>query len=172
MPIRLKTISHCTGGAGVFQGRPLSTSALYALSALAAEARASDGITLKFGGYSNTLFSAGSINDSPSRDDPSDVTDYGSTGLWKNTKLELAGRYTHDNAMQFGATIEIEIFAFEPNEIFTVEQRFAWVESSLDRLELGSNYSAAYRTMRHRSSAYRLTPAGSRFSFHPIPIAP
>lgn len=132
------------GGTAFRQGL-CTSSALYAVSALFPTPLAADGVSVRLGGYSNSLFSAGSINGGTSRDDPADSADYGNTGLWQNTKLQLSGRYQHDNAMHMGVSVELEIFASEDDDIFTVQQRFAWIESPVGRLELGSNYSAAYQ---------------------------
>lgn len=128
-----------------FRGCLCASSALYAASLCHPASLAADGIALKLGGYSNTLFSAGSISDAPSRDDPDSSTDYGPTGLWQNAKLTASGKYKHDNGIEFGAMVEIEIFPFVQDEAYTIDKRFTWIESSLGRVELGSNYSAAYQ---------------------------
>ncbi len=133
------------GGRGSIRGCLCTTTALYSASLCQPASLAADGISLKLGGYSNTLFSAGLINDSPSRDDPDNSTDYGSTGVWQNAKLRMSGKYEHDNGIEFGAMVEFEIFPFVEDEPYTIEQRFAWVETPLGRVELGSNYSAAYQ---------------------------
>ncbi len=128
-----------------FRGYLYTTTAIYAASLCQPGELAADGIALKLGGYANTLFSAGAINDTPGRDHPGTSTDYGSTGLWQNAKLSVSGKYKHDNGIEFGAMVEIEIFPFVEDEAYTIEQRFTWVETPLGRVELGSNYSAAYQ---------------------------
>ncbi len=122
-----------------------TTTACCAVSSLSFAADTDKGIKLSIGGYSNSLFSAGHINSSPSRNDPEESPDYGATGVWQNTTFTLQGKYETENALQFGAMMELEIFSWRSDEIFTIERRFGWLDTPYGRLELGSNYSAAYQ---------------------------
>ncbi|GAB5470053.1 MAG: hypothetical protein Kilf2KO_30830 [Rhodospirillales bacterium] len=121
-----------------------ATTALCAATLLAGQAAKADGIELGLGGFTNTLFSAGGLNTTGSRDDPGNDPDYNATGLWADGEIWFLGSYKHDNGMVFGARVEMEVFASSTSED-TISQHFIFVESDFGRVEAGSRYSAAYQ---------------------------
>jgi len=121
-----------------------ATTALCAAATLGAGAAEADGIKLGISGYTNTLFSAGGLNTTGSRDNPGDDPNYNATGLWADGEIWFDGVYRHDNGIEFGARVEMEIFASSTSED-TISQHFIFVESDYGRVEAGSRYSAAYQ---------------------------
>ncbi len=121
-----------------------ATTALCAAATLGAQGAEADGIKLGISGFTNTFFSAGGLNTTGSRDNPGNDPDYNATGLWADGEIWFIGSYRHDNGMQFGARVELEVFASSTSED-TISQHFIWVQSDLGRVEAGSRYSAAYQ---------------------------
>ncbi len=122
-----------------------ATTALCAAATLGAGVAEADGIKLGISGYTNTLFSAGGINATAGRDfGGTDKPDYNPTGLWADGEIWFDGAYRHDNGIEFGARVELEIFSSSTTSD-TISQHFIFVEGDFGRVEAGSRYSAAYQ---------------------------
>ncbi|MEO1192700.1 MAG: porin [Pseudomonadota bacterium] len=118
------------------------TTALCAASMLGATGAAADGIELGLGGYKNTLFSAGGINGTAGRNNSGDP-DYNATGLWSDGEIWFLGSYKHDNGIEFGARIELEVFASNTSSD-TIDEQYIFVQGDFGRIVAGSENSAAY----------------------------
>ncbi|MEO1192701.1 MAG: porin [Pseudomonadota bacterium] len=124
--------------------RLLASSAICAAALVPSQHALADGIELGIGGFKNTVFSAGGLNTTGSRDDPGNDPDYNATGLWADGEVWFLGSYKHDNGLNFGARVEMEVFASSTSED-TISQHFIFVSGDFGRVEAGSRYSAAYQ---------------------------
>ena len=127
------------------KGSLYASTAICAVALLHGQTARADGIELGLSGFTNTLFSAGGINATGSRDYGGDVEpDYNATGLWADGEVHFLGSYKHDNGITFGANIEMEIFASSTSDD-TISQHYIYVEGDFGRIEAGSRDSAAYQ---------------------------
>jgi hypothetical protein len=110
-----------------------STTALCAAGMLGATGAAADGIELGLGGYMNTLFSAGGLNNDSDED-------YNETGVWNDGEVFFLGSYKHDNGIRFGARVELEVFSGGDN----IDERYIFIDGDFGRVVAGSENSAAY----------------------------
>ena len=85
------------------------STALVAASALAAaslgtsSAAAEEGVKLGLGGYYNTFFWVGDIDEANN-----DTRDFTSTGLFADGEVHFKGSTTLDNGITFGVQVELE----------------------------------------------------------------
>jgi len=112
------------------------STALVAAGAMAATpAMAEEGVKLGLGGYYNTFFWVGDIDESS--DDPRNLND---TGIFSDGEVHFKGKTTLDNGITFGVQIELE--AFQATD--QIDENYAYVEGSFGRLVIGGENTAAY----------------------------
>lgn len=125
------------------KNRLFCTSALCTVGILLAENSDADGIEFALAGYMNTLFSAGGLNTTASRDDPDDDPDYNATGLFAAGRVSFRGEYEHDNGIVFGARVELEVNNSSSAPNSGVDERYFYLESDYGDLQVGSRSSAS-----------------------------
>ena len=115
------------------------TTALVAAGVLGAGTAAADGISMGVGGYMNTYFSVGGIDEgSAAKSD-----DYNSTGLFSDGEIHFKGEYKHDNGITFGVNVQLEDFG-TANTGDTIDEKYIEVKGDFGRIVAGSENSAAY----------------------------
>ncbi len=112
-----------------------TTTALVAASvAVASPALAeNEPVTLGLGGYYNTYFGFGDVDDSSGRD-------WGSTGLFADGEVHFKGSTTLDNGITFGVQIELE--AFQSGD--QIDENYAFISGAFGRFVIGGENTAAY----------------------------
>ncbi len=113
------------------------STALVAVSALAATPAMAQGIKLGLGGYMNNYFGVSDIDG----DEAADGTDFNPTNLFSDGEVHFSGEFTADNGISFGANIQLESFQSDPDQI---DENFGYMEGSFGRLQFGSENTAAY----------------------------
>jgi outer membrane protein OmpU len=114
------------------------TTALVAAGVLGAGSAAADGISMGIGGYMNTYFSVGGIDEASGSG-----VDYNSTGLFSDGEVHFKGEYKHDNGITFGVNVQLEAFG-DANGTDTIDEKYIEVKGDFGRVVAGSENSAAY----------------------------
>jgi outer membrane protein OmpU len=141
----------------------LGSTALVAVGALASAPAQAEGWEASIGGYMNTYFSVGAIDESPTA-----TEDYNATGLFSDGEVHFNFSLTADNGMQFGATVELEAFGLANSFGDTIDEKFIWIEGSFGRIEAGSTNSAAYQM--HYAAPYAGLPINSGWVTVFVPV--
>lgn len=115
------------------------TTALVAAGVLGAGSAAADGISMGIGGYMNTYFSVGGIDEGTA----AKSDDYNSTGLFSDGEIHFKGEYKHDNGITFGVNVQLEDFG-TANTGDTIDEKYIEVKGDFGRIVAGSENSAAY----------------------------
>ena len=144
----------------------LGSTALIAVGALASGQAQAEGWEASVGGYMNTYFSVGGIDNSPA-----DTADYNATGLFSDGEIHFNFNYTADNGITFGAQVELEDFGLANSFGDTIDERFITIDGSFGRIVAGSTNSAAYQM--HYAAPYVGVPINSGWVtvFVPVPYA-
>ena len=109
------------------------TTALVSAGMLAApSAFAEEGIKLGLGGFMNTYFGAGDVDD--------DGNDFNETTMFSDGEVWFRGETTLDNGITFGANIQLESFSSGDQ----IDENFGYAEGAFGRLQFGSENTAAY----------------------------
>ncbi len=112
------------------------TTALVAAGVLAAvPAAAEEGVTLGLGGYYNTYFGVGDVDESAA-----ETRDIHNSGLFADGEVHFKGSTTLDNGITFGVQIELE--AFQSGD--QIDENYAFVSGSFGRFVIGGENTAAY----------------------------
>ncbi len=114
------------------------TTALVAAGVLGAGSAAADGISIGVGGYMNTYFSVGNIDEQSGS-----ARDYNSTGIFSDGEIHFKGEYKHDNGITFGVNVQLEDFG-TANTGDTIDEKYIEVKGDFGRIVAGSENSAAY----------------------------
>lgn len=140
----------------------LGSTALVAVGAMAAAPAHADGWEASIGGYFNTYFSVGVIDEASDNPD-----DYNSTGLFSDGEIHFNFSYTADNGLVFGATVELEAQSQGGGD--QIDENYIFVEGSFGRIVAGSVNSAAYQM--HYAAPYAGLPINSGWVtvFIPVP---
>ena len=140
----------------------LGTTALVAVGALASAPAQAEGWEASIGGYVNTYFSVGSIDESPTASE-----DYNATGLFSDGEVHFNFSFTADNGLQFGATVELE--AAGANAFGdTIDEKYIFIEGSFGSIVAGSTNSAAYQM--HYAAPYAGLPINSGWVTVFVPV--
>jgi outer membrane protein OmpU len=142
----------------------LGTTALVAVGAIGlapAEAK----IELGLSGYMNTYFSVASIDEGDN-----DPQDFNPTGVFSDGEVHFTGEVTLDNGISFGANVQLEMFGNANSGGDTIDEKFAYMESSFGRITAGSEDSAAY--IMHYAAPYAGLPVNSGWVTVFIPANP
>ena len=111
------------------------TTALVAAGVLGSGAASADGISMGIGGYMNTFFSVGGIDE-----DSSTTADYNATGLLSDGEVHFKGNYKHDNGITFGVHVELEAGSGGDQ----IDEKYITIVGDFGRVVAGSENSAAY----------------------------
>ena len=111
------------------------TTALVAASvAVATPAMAAnEPVKLGLGGYYNTYFGFGDVEDSSGRD-------WGAAGIFADGEVHFKGSTTLDNGITFGVQIELE--AFQSGD--QIDENYAFISGSFGRFVIGGENTAGY----------------------------
>ncbi len=113
----------------------LARTALVAASAVAAApAAGEEGVQLELGGYYNTYFGFGAIDEGTT-----EPRDFGYAGLYAEGEVHFHGKTTLDNGITFGVQIELE--AFQAGD--QIDENYAFVEGNFGRVVIGGENTAA-----------------------------
>ena len=147
-----------------------STALIAAAAAAATPAFAEEGVKLGLGGYYNTFFFIGDIDEA--RNDNRSFT---RTGLFADGEVHFKGSTTLDNGITFGVQVELEAFQSSDSENGLVsgdqiDENYAFIEGSFGRLVVGGENTAAYQMQYAAPNVGVPINSGWITSF--IPVAP
>ena len=95
-------------------------------------------------GYLATLVSAGKLNTTASRDDPSIDPDYGASGVFEYGEFWIMARQKLGKDYAFGGQLEFDTFPLvEPD--FNTSEHYVFVDTPYGLFNVGARYSAAYQ---------------------------
>ncbi len=95
-------------------------------------------------GYLATLVSAGKLNTTASRDDPSIDPDYNATGGFEYGEYWITARQELSKDYVFGGQLEFDTFPLvEPD--FNTSEHYIFVDTPYGLFNVGARYSAAYQ---------------------------
>ena len=94
---------------------------------------ANEPVKLGLGGYYNTYFGFGDVDNSSGRD-------WGSTGIFADGEVHFKGSTTLDNGITFGVQIELE--AFQSGD--QIDENYAFISGSFGRFVIGGENTAGY----------------------------
>ncbi len=111
------------------------TTALVAAGVLAASPAFAENepVSLGLGGYYNSYFGFGDVDNSSGRD-------WGSTGVYADGEVHFKGSTTLDNGITFGVQIELE--AFQSGD--QIDENYAFISGSFGRVVIGGENTAGY----------------------------